>query len=64
ARARVVKEMNPNPRRIARLPVEVEMPKGIKPEDRKRLEAAAHTCPVHRSLHPDVQAPITFVYPD
>lgn len=64
ARARVIKEMNPNPRKIASLPVEVEMPRGIKPEDRKRLEAAAQTCPVHRSLHPDIKAPITFVYPD
>lgn len=64
ARATVTKSMNPNPRKIASLPVEVFMPPGISAVDRKRLEAAAHTCPVHRSLHPDVDAPITFHYPD
>ncbi|HVK60615.1 MAG TPA: OsmC family protein [Bdellovibrionales bacterium] len=63
-KARVLKEMIPNPRKIARLPVDVDMPAGLAPEDRKKLEAAAHTCPVHRSLASDVDAPITFNYPD
>ena len=62
ATAQVSKEMTSNPRRIAQLPVEIKMPKYLKPEDRKRLEAAAHSCPVHHSLHPDIQAPITFIY--
>ena len=64
AKARVTKEMHANPRRIARLPVDVEMPKGISAKDRVRLEAAAHSCPVHRSLHPEIDAPIRFTYPD
>ena len=64
ARARVTKEMQSNPRQIAKLPVTVEMPEGLSATDRKRLEAAAYTCPVHRSLGADVQAPITFHYPD
>lgn len=64
ASARVIKEMNPNPRRIARLPVEITMPKGLKPEDRRRLEAGARSCPVHRSLATDVDAPIRFIYND
>jgi putative redox protein len=62
ATADVSKEMSASPRRIAQLPVTVRMPKTVKPEDRKRLEAAAHGCPVHHSLHPDVKAPITFIY--
>lgn len=64
ATATVSKEMSAAPRKIAQLPVVVKMPKGIEAKDRLLLENAAHTCPVHRSLHPDVQAPISFVYPD
>jgi hypothetical protein len=26
------------------------------------LERVAHSCPVHASLHPDVDAPIEFLY--
>lgn len=62
ARARVEKHMNPAPRRIGRLPVEVTVPGVFSPEQRKLLEAAAHGCPVHKSLHPDVDAPISFVW--
>lgn len=58
---RVTKEMAAVPfRRIARLAVEIHVPAVLGEEDRRRLENAAHTCPVHRSLHPDVQAPIVF----
>jgi putative redox protein len=64
ARADVSKGMQASPRRIAELPVEVRMPKGIPPDARKRLEAAGHACPVHASLHPDVRAPIQFIWPD
>jgi putative redox protein len=49
-------------RRIGRLPVEVKVPRTFSDEDRQRLENAAHTCPVHKSLHPDVDSPITFTW--
>ncbi len=63
ATARVTKEMVTAPiRRIGRLPVTVHMPKKLSDEDQKRLENAAHTCPVHKSLHPDIEAPITFTW--
>jgi putative redox protein len=63
ATARVTKEMVSTPtRRIGRLAVTVHMPKALAPEDRQRLENAAHACPVHKSLHPDVDAPITFTW--
>lgn len=65
AKATVEKHMSqpPGPRRIARLPVVVEVPaKAVVPEMRERMEAVGHKCPVHASLHPEVDAPITFRY--
>ena len=63
ATARVTKEMVSTPfRRIGRLALHVKMPKKLSDDDQQRLENAAHTCPVHRSLHPDVDAPITFTW--
>jgi putative redox protein len=38
------------------------MPKNIPEEFRERLERAAHTCPVHKSLDAEVEKPIRFVY--
>jgi putative redox protein len=31
-------------------------------EPRGALERAALTCPVHQSLHPEVEKPVTFVW--
>ena len=60
-RVTVTKEMVQQPvRRIGTLSVTIHVPKDLGEEDRKRLENAAVTCPVHKSLHPDVQKPITF----
>jgi putative redox protein len=65
ASASATKEMVTTPtRRIGRLAVTLHMPAGISAENRLKLERAAHTCPVHKSLHPDVEAPITFHWGD
>jgi len=64
ARAVVIKEMQTAPRRISQLTVKVEMPSGIPLEARPQLLHAAEACPVHRSLHSDISAPIDIVYPD
>lgn len=50
------------PRMIASLAVSIHVPHSISPENQQKLERAAHTCPVHKSLHPDVKAPITFAW--
>jgi len=50
------------PRRIARIPLTIHMPL---PEDHKYASAlvnAAHTCPVHQSIHPDIEVPIEWVW--
>jgi putative redox protein len=64
ATATVEKHMSqpPAPRRIARLPVVVTLPASVPAEMRERLERVGHTCPVHASLHPEVDAPITYHY--
>ena len=62
ASADVSKEMIADPRRIGALPVNVTMSAKLTPEQRTKLEHAAEHCPVHKSLHPDVQMPITFKY--
>ena len=60
AKATVEKHMNAEPRRIGRLPVAVTIEGSYSDEEKLVLERAARTCPVHKSLHPDVDAPITF----
>lgn len=62
ARATVEKEMSPPPRRIQRLTVRIDMPHALSPEDQQKLERAAHTCPVQKSLHAEVETPITFTW--
>jgi putative redox protein len=58
-RVEVTKEMTATPpRKIARLTTEIWMPGGL-PQN-PALEHAALTCPVHRSLHPDVEKPVNF----
>ncbi len=61
ATATVAKEMTAAPpRRIASLAVTIQVPQAISPENQLKLERAAHTCPVHKSLHPDIATPIAF----
>lgn len=63
ATATVEKEMTTSgPRRIGRLTTRIQMPAGFSEENKLKLERAAHTCPVHRSLHPEVEKPIEFTW--
>lgn len=62
ATASVEKHMNATPRRIGKLPVKVTLPASIPMEMRERVERVGHTCPVHASLHPEIEAPILYEY--
>lgn len=62
-RVSVEKHMTENPRRIARLQTNVWMPTALDDELVDRLERAARGCPVHHSIHPDIEAPIVFHWP-
>ena len=60
-RYEVTKEMSAEaPRRIARLATQIWMPIPETHPAAKSLSAAAHSCPVHRSLDASVDKPITF----
>jgi putative redox protein len=61
AAAEVEKHMTTEgPRRIARIVTRLVVPLSPDHPDRPVLEAAAHACPVHRSLHPDIEKKIRF----
>ena len=61
----VEKEMVSDPvRRIGRLGVRVAMPPGLTGAQRRKLEAAARTCPVAQSLGEAVRVELAFAYPD
>lgn len=51
-----------SPRRIVRLPITIEIPLPEDHVDRKVLEATALGCPVHHSVHPEIDKPVTFVW--
>jgi putative redox protein len=61
--ARTEKVMSKDaPRRIASLRTVIEVPLAPDHPQRSHLENAAKTCPVHKSLHPEIDAPIDFVW--
>ena len=61
--ATVEKDMTTSaPRRIASLAVNIHVPHDLSSEIKQKLERAAHTCPVHKSMHPDVAMPIEFTW--
>lgn len=60
---RAEKHMAENPRRIGKIVLEINMPSGLTDEQKKKLEKAAHACPVHHSLLPEIEKNIKFIYP-
>nr|AOO54568.1 osmc family protein [uncultured bacterium] len=60
-RAKVTKEMAPQPpRRISSLRVEFDCPVRPSEEEIAKLTQAAESCPVHKSLHPDIVVECTY----
>lgn len=50
------------PRRIASLRTRITIPLPADHESRPALEQAALACPVHKSLHPEIDAAVEFVW--
>ena len=58
--ATVTKTMASNPRRISKIEVVFHLPEISDKKTIKILEKTARTCPVHYSLHPDIEKVIVF----
>ena len=58
--AEVTKTMASDPRRISKIKVVLDFPFDADDKTKKILENTANTCPVHYSLHPDIEKDITF----
>jgi len=59
--AAVTKVMAANPRRIQRIEVIITMPdREYSEKDKASIERAAHSCPVHASLHQDMEQVFVF----
>ncbi len=58
----ITKIMSADPRRVAEIVVVFDFPEGVEysAKERKILEAAAHSCPVSKSLHPELIQNVTF----
>lgn len=50
------------PRRIHRIELDLKIPLPATHPDRKLLESAAHSCPVHHSIHPDIEVVMNWIW--
>ncbi len=60
--ASVDKEMGTNPRRVVKLHLSIHLPENLTAEQREKLETLALSCPVKKSLHPELDVPVNFSY--
>ncbi len=58
----ITKIMAADPRRIGEIKIEFHFPAEYDDKFKRILENAAETCPVAKSLHPDLKQTITFNY--
>ncbi|MDD2967454.1 MAG: OsmC family protein [Desulfovibrionaceae bacterium] len=64
-KASVKKSMNAEPRRIGRLEVCLTMPaQHYTAAQKASIERCTRYCPVHLSLHPDIEQVFTFIWAD
>ena len=50
------------PRRIGQLSLKIKMPIAADHPQAEMLKNAALACPVHKSLHPDIEMPIEWIW--
>lgn len=60
---RVEKHMGTEPRRIAKLDLEIHLPRDLEGSSHKeKLERAGNLCPVKQTLHPDTEVVLQYLY--
>jgi len=59
----VKKTMGTNPRRIAKIDIDLTFPREYDQKTKTILERAAYNCPVHHTLSETVEKNISFTYP-
>lgn len=62
AEAEVVKVMYDNPRRIGEIHVKISLRQNCDDHSRQVLEKTGIHCPVAKSIHPDIQQSINFIW--
>ena len=60
ARFSAEKVMETSPRRVGKIVLDLHLPRGLTETQKKKLQAAAETCPVKQSLHPAVETQIRY----
>ncbi len=64
AKAEVTKIMYAEPRRIGEIHIRITFPPNTYSDKEKKIyEHAAFTCPVAKSIHPDIKQDILFIWP-
>lgn len=64
AKAEVTKIMYAEPRRIGEIHIRITFPPNSYSDKEKKIyEHAAYTCPVAKSIHPDIKQDILFIWP-
>ncbi len=58
----ILKVMAENPRRVAEIHVDMHFKNDFAQKDKSLMEHTALTCPVSKSLHPDIKQKIRFHY--
>ena len=60
AKAKVTKHMASDPRRVAKIEVEVFLPANGDEKERLILEKTGNNCPVAKSVHPDIELVLNY----
>lgn len=60
AKTEVVKVMAADPRRVSEIHLKISFTRSYSEKEKKMIEHTFHTCPVAKSLHPDIKQVVEF----